>query len=59
MKDTLTSGFFFWLVFTSIAAWFTHVFICISEEQWGFLIAGVLFFPVTIFHGVGIWFGVY
>ena len=43
----------------SAAAWFTHIYQCFTEEQWGFLIAGALFFPIAIVHGVGIWFGVW
>lgn len=45
------------LVF-AFAAWLTHVIVCIKTAAWGFLIAGALFFPVGIVHGVGIWFGV-
>ena len=41
----------------SIAAWFTHILTCLSEEAWGFLIAGAIMFPIAIVHGVGIWFG--
>ena len=40
-----------------IVAWFTHVFTCLAEGAWGFLIAGALMFPVAIIHGVGVWFG--
>ena len=29
----------------------------VDEAAWGFLIAGAIFFPVAIVHGVGIWFG--
>jgi len=39
------------------AAWFTHVFVCLSEESWGFLIAGAIMFPIGVIHGFGIWFG--
>jgi hypothetical protein len=39
------------------AAWLTHVVTCFQDERWGFLIAGALFFPVAIVHGIGIWFG--
>ena len=42
---------------TMIAAWLTHVITCISDERWGFLIAGALFFPIAIIHGIGLWFG--
>lgn len=41
------------------AAWFTHVVTCLSDERWGFLIAGALFFPIAIIHGIGIWFGIW
>ena len=44
-------------VLASFAAWITHVFTCLEAEQWGFLIAGAIFFPVAMIHGVGIWFG--
>ena len=40
-----------------IAAWLTHVITCISSATWGFLIAGAIFFPVGIVHGIGIWLG--
>jgi hypothetical protein len=48
-------GMVFCLV--SLAAWFTHIFVCFSQEKWGFLIAGAIFFPVAMIHGVGVWFG--
>ena len=41
----------------SIAAWLTHVITCRATASWGFLIAGALFFPIGIIHGIGIWFG--
>lgn len=43
--------------FACIAAWLTHIIACLATGAWGFLIAGALFFPVAIIHGVGIWFG--
>ncbi len=42
-----------------IAAWFTHLYTCFTDERWGFLIAGAIFFPVAIIHGIGIWFGIW
>jgi hypothetical protein len=45
------------LVLVGAAAWFTHLYTCFTEERWGFLIAGALFFPVAIIHGIGLWFG--
>ena len=43
----------------SFTAWVTHVIYCLSEGAWGFLIAGAIVFPIAIFHGIGIWFGVW
>lgn len=40
-----------------VAAWLTHVIACLGAASWGFLIAGAIFFPVAIVHGIGVWFG--
>ena len=40
-------------------AWFTHLYRCFTEEQWLFLIAGAIFFPIAIVHGIGIWLGIW
>ena len=45
------------LVGVVIAAWLTHVVICLKAGTWGFLIAGAIFFPIGIIHGIGHWFG--
>jgi len=42
---------------TCFAAWLQHLYTCFNEGMWGFLIAGAIFFPVAVVHGVGIWFG--
>jgi hypothetical protein len=42
-----------------LLAWMTHVIVCLTDGRWGFLIAGALFFPIAIIHGVGIWLGVW
>lgn len=39
------------------AAWMTHVVYSIGAEAWGFLIAGAVFFPIAVVHGIMIWFG--
>ena len=41
----------------SIAAWGTHVLVCIKTGSWLFLIAGAIAAPVGVVHGVGIWLG--
>jgi len=43
----------------SFAAWLTHIVTCLNDGLWGFLIAGALFFPIGIIHGIGIWMGVW
>lgn len=50
-------GIFILLGVAAIAAWLTHIFECLGNGEWGFLIAGALFFPIAIIHGIGIWFG--
>ena len=45
------------LVLGSFAAWLTHIVVCIKTGAWAFLIAGAVFFPVAVIHGVGHWFG--
>lgn len=53
----MTSIFGVLIGLTVVAAWFTHIFVCLKTAAWGFLIAGALFFPIGIVHGIGIWFG--
>lgn len=43
----------------SFAAWLQHLYTCFTNELWGFLIAGALFFPVGIIHGIGVWFNLW
>ena len=40
-----------------VAAWITHVVVCLKTASWGFLIAGAIMFPVAVIHGTGSWFG--
>lgn len=42
---------------TCVAAWGTHVIICIKTGSWLFLLAGAIAAPVGVVHGVGLWFG--
>jgi len=39
-----------------IAAWLTHIFYCFGHAMWGFLVAGAIFFPIGILHGLFLWF---
>lgn len=52
---------FAWLaiVLTSIAAWFTHIVVCILAKTWGLLIAGAIVAPIGVIHGIGYWFGIW
>ncbi len=40
-----------------LAAWLTHVINTIQNEEWIFLLAGAIFAPIGVIHGIGIWFG--
>lgn len=57
MSDAIPAIAVFTLIIWLIAAWFTHVFVCLATGAWGFLIGGAIFFPVAWVHGTGIWFG--
>ena len=48
-----------WLVLglTGYAAWLTSIVFCSTNNLWPLLVAGGLFFPVGVVHGVGLWFG--
>ena len=39
----------------SVPAWFTHVMFCLSTSKFGFLIAGAIYVPIAIVHGVYLW----
>jgi len=40
-----------------VAAWLTHIVVCLKAGSWGFLIAGAIMFPIAVIHGTGVWFG--
>ena len=40
-----------------LAGWGQHLYTCFNEKLWGFLIAGAIFVPVGVIHGIGIWLG--
>jgi hypothetical protein len=41
-----------------MAAWVTHVIVCIKTSSWILLLFGCIVAPVGIIHGIGVWFGV-
>lgn len=47
------------LVLASLAAWVTHVIVCIKASAWILLLFGCLVAPVGVVHGFGIWLGVF
>jgi hypothetical protein len=47
------------IVIGGVAAWVTHVIVCIKTASWILLLFGCIVFPVGIIHGVGVWFGVF
>lgn len=36
----------FLVVLGILAGWLNHLYVCFTEQMWGFLIAGAIFFPV-------------
>lgn len=44
---------------STFPAWLTHIYVCFTDDRWGFLIAGAIAFPIAVVHGWGIWFGVW
>jgi|TARA_R110002051_G_scaffold63239_2_gene115133 hypothetical protein len=57
MKDNFMYFLIVPLLAWAPAAWVTHLIVCFSDDRWGFLIAGAIFFPVALVHGTGAWFG--
>ena len=55
MKDVI---FTVLIIAGTLGAWIQHCVTCITNESWGMLIAGGIFFPIGIVHGWLIWFGV-
>ena len=47
------------LFLSAIPAWITHLYVCFTDERWGFLIAGAIAAPIAVVHGWGIWLGVW
>ena len=48
---------FLWFVLPF--AWLTHLYVCFTDDRWGFLIAGAIFFPIGVIHGLGLWLGIW
>ena len=53
----LSASLYVGLASVGFGAWLQHLYTSFNNEQWGFLIAGAIAFPVAIVHGVGIWLG--
>lgn len=59
MRTLLAVFFFYCLPFLMVGGWLTHLFVCFTAAKWGFLIAGAIFFPIGVIHGIGIIFGIW
>jgi len=46
-------------ILASIAAWITHVIVCIKASAWVLLAFGCIIAPVGVIHGFGVWLGVF
>lgn len=47
------------LLLATVAAWITHVIVCIHQAAWVLLAFGCVVVPVGVIHGVGVWLGVF
>lgn len=47
----------FGALFTALAAWVTHVVVCIKTTSWILLVFGIIVPPIGFIHGFGTWFG--
>ena len=43
------------VIVAAFAAWLTHIIVCLQAGKWAFLIAGAIFPPVGIIHGIAVW----
>lgn len=43
----------------AVAAWVTHVYVCIQASAWILLAFGCIVAPVGIIHGFGVWLGAF
>jgi hypothetical protein len=55
MEDLVSSVIGLWI----LAAWITHIVVCLKTAAWGFLVAGAILFPIAWIHGTGVWFGIF
>lgn len=47
------------LLLAIVAAWVTHVVVCIQHAAWILLLFGCLVAPAGVVHGFGVWLGVF
>jgi hypothetical protein len=45
------------MIVAALAIWLTHIITCFSAAAWGLLIAGALFPPIGVVHGIAILLG--
>ena len=57
MKELIAIGSAFAFIGTTLAAWVTHVIVCIQAQAWFLLLIGGLIAPVGMIHGVMVWLG--
>ncbi len=56
-RNALIAGSILFML--GFAGWLQHLYTCFTDDRWGFLIAGAIFFPVAIVHGWGVWLGIW
>jgi hypothetical protein len=58
MGDFFGGAFVIALYVAGIAAWITHVVVCIQNAAWALLFIGAILAPVGAIHGFMIWLGI-
>jgi len=46
------------LISGPLAAWLTHIIVCLIQAKYFLLVVGAFIWPVGIIHGLGIWLGI-
>ena len=59
MSDSMASFIAYSIGILCTLFWLTHLYVCFTDDRWGFLIAGAIMFPIAIIHGFGIWIGIW
>jgi hypothetical protein len=59
-RGDATVGLILMFIFVfCLAGYLTHIVDCLMHQLYVLLLVGVVVFPLGIFHGIGVWFGLW